>query len=391
MSLFASKASDADISVVEGVMGLYDGADPVTSAGSTAELARWLDAPILLVINAHGMARSVAALVKGYSGLEEGTSVHGVIANQCGSEVHREWIRESLRGFGLPPLVGAVPRGAFPELSSRHLGLVTADSRNLRADTLDALATALESHAQVDSIVDIARRAASIEWSSPSESTARTGRQIRLGLASDEAFHFYYQDNLEAMEAQGFVLVPFSPISESAVPERLSAIYIGGGYPEEHAQALSANESMLESVRSFAASGRPIYAECGGLMYLSQGIEGREGEWHDLVGLLPARTKMLPRLKSLGYVDVTLEKDSLFGIGGEQLRGHEFHYSELTADPCQNGDWQNIYRVKRRRGSAFAREGYQRGQILASYCHLHFASRPASVAHFIRKCSTWNI
>ena len=267
-----------------------------------------------------------------------------MIGNQCGSTVHSEWLGESLRAFGLPPLIGAIPRGAFPELSSRHLGLVTADSRSLPTNTLDDLAAALERHASVDRIVDIARSAPIFECEPLPGPIYRTGKRIRVGLALDEAFHFYYQDNLEAMEAHGAELVIFSPISDPAVPEDLSAIYIGGGYPEEHAKALSTNKTMLESIKMFAASGRPIYAECGGLMYLSQGIENREGERYELVGLLPARTRMLPGRKSLGYVSVTLTGESLFGRQGEQLRGHEFHYSDLATDPFESGDWQPTYR-----------------------------------------------
>ncbi|MEW6348411.1 MAG: cobyrinate a,c-diamide synthase [Thermodesulfobacteriota bacterium] len=416
-SLFTARCGDADIAVVEGVMGLYDGAYPTTPEGSTAELARWLEAPVILVVNVHGMAGSVAALVKGYAELDGAPAIRGVIANRCGSDVHREWIREAVRAFHLPMVVGTVPRGAFPDLRSRHLGLVTADGRNLATATLTALGATLEAHASVDEILRIARSpVARTRTTTSGTSLGRTAEglaggksgaeehaghvevttttafpcadpsRVRLGVAFDEAFHFYYQDNLDALEAGGAELVRFSPVHDVAVPVRLDALYLGGGYPEEHAHALSKNESMLESVREFVKAGRPVYAECGGLMYLSQAIERLDGTHYAQVGLLPCRTRMLRCLKSLGYVEVTLAADSLFGPEGSRLRGHEFHYSELVNDPLETDDWQAVYRAQRRRGGDVSPEGFQRGNVLASYCHLHFASCPGAVEHFLGRC-----
>jgi cobyrinic acid a,c-diamide synthase len=203
-----------------------------------------------------------------------------------------------------------------------------------------------------------------------------------LWVDFDEAFHFYYQDNLEALEAAGFELVRFSPLSSEHVPENLDALYIGGGYPEAHAETLSSNRSMLESIRQFARSGKPLYAECGGLMYLAAGIESLDGMRHEMVGLIPQWTRMLPRRRSLGYVEISLTEDSLFGKAGETLRGHEFHYSDLVGDPAANGSWRRVYNVKRRRNNDDTTEGFQLGNILASYVHVHFASRPDAVKRF---------
>jgi cobyrinic acid a,c-diamide synthase len=207
--------------------------------------------------------------------------------------------------------------------------------------------------------------------------------QFRLGIARDEAFHFYYPDNLEALEHAGCKLVPFSPIRGAALPPNLDGLYIGGGYPEEHAAALAANQSLLQQIRDFAAAGGLIYAECGGLMYLSEGIKTTDGTQHALLGLLPAWTRMCPRRKSLGYVEVTLSHDSLWGRRGERLRGHEFHYSELLTDPAAGSDWQTVYEARHRQSDVVTREGFQRGRVLASYMHLHFASRPAAVQRFV--------
>lgn len=385
-TLFAERALDADIAVIEGVMGLFDGADPVHAGGSTAEIAAWLDAPVILVVNVQGMARSIAALVKGYATFDPNVRVAGVVANHCGTERHGAWLAESLRASELPGIVAELPRGAFPELPRRHLGLVTADARILAEEVLEGLGQALEAHGSVDEILNLARTASPLSRVMSRPTAEEDDGRIRLGIAHDEAFHFYYQDNLEALAAAGCELVRFSPVADTDLPERLDALYLGGGYPEEYAAELSRNKPMIESVRSFAAKGKSIYAECGGLMYLSQGIETRGGKRFDLVGLLPQWTRMLDRIKSLGYVEVTLTQDSLFGPRGFTLRGHEFHYSELLGNPAGNGRWTTVYLMQHRRREEQVPEGFQRGRVLASYVHAHFASRPRAVKYFLEGC-----
>jgi cobyrinic acid a,c-diamide synthase len=211
-------------------------------------------------------------------------------------------------------------------------------------------------------------------------------RPLRIGLARDAAFHFYYQDNLDALTDRGVVWVPFSPLRDQELPSDLEALYLGGGYPEEYAGDLSANKSMVAAIRKFADSGRPVYAECGGLMYLTRGIETRHGGKFPLVGLLPVWTRMLERLKTLGYVEVRLDREGLWGPSGTTLRGHEFHYSELVQEPSFAAGWERAYHLKRRRSDQADREGYQRDRILASYVHLHWASRPAATEALIRYC-----
>ena len=382
--LFLRATKGADIAVVEGVMGLFDGANPANSEGSTAEIARWLRAPVILVAGAHGMGRSLAALVKGYAHFEPGVEVAGVIANQCGSERHAAWLSDSLRASSLPPLVGAIPRNAFPKLEGRHLGLVTAHSGNLSGAALDTFAHAFELHGSVEELLRLSQGLPSLE--TPPEEELTLSKPIRIGVAFDTAFHFYYQDLFDEMELRGCDLIRFSPTEHDSLPEGLDALYIGGGYPEEHAEALSANLPMLTEIRQFAASGRPVYAECGGLIYLSRIIETLDGKQYPLAGLLPARTRMLKGKKSLGYVEVTLKEDSLWGSKDTVLRGHRFHYSELTEDPTANPDWKTIYRVRRPLSGVAADEGFQRGRVLASYIHLHLGSRPEAIERFITRC-----
>jgi cobyrinic acid a,c-diamide synthase len=384
--LFVRATADADVAIVEGVMGLFDGAEPGGIEGSTAEVAILLNAPVLLVVNAHGLGGSLAALVKGYTEFEPQVQLIGIVANHCGSARHRTWLTESLRAGGLPDLVAAIPRGAFPSLPSRHLGLVTADARILTSQVLDQLATTLETHGSLEALTERLRDVPAIQAPDADLSSGNAVTSIRIGLAWDKAFHFYYQDNLEALAARGADLVLFSPLLDERLPDGLDGLYIGGGYPEEFSEALAANELMLRDIRDFSHSGKPLYAECGGLMYLAQGIETRDGKRYPLVGVLPEWVRMLDRRKSLGYVEVSLTRDSLLGAAGSMLRGHEYHYSELLGDPTADRQWTTSYRVKRRLSEAEESEGFQSGNTLASYIHLHLASRPDSVERFVAAC-----
>jgi len=380
--LFARATADADVAVIEGVMGMYDGYDPCSSDGSTAHVARRLQAPVLLVCNSHGAARSLGATVKGFAEFEAAPGVAGVIANNCGSGRHRRMLADALSGAGLPPLVGAVPRGTFPRLPSRHLGLVTANATEVPDEMLNALADAFESNVDPDAALRIARSAAPVD--APPSRPKAPGEGARIAIARDDAFHFYYADNLEALEERGCELMPFSPLSDRHVPQGAQALYIGGGYPEEHARALSSNGDMLQSVREFCQSGRPVYAECGGLMYLAGHVEAKDGGRFPMAGVLPFATRMLPRLRSLGYVAVTLTDDSLWGRKGSVGRGHEFHYSEMIG-PADDG-WDEVYAKKFSRGRPSGSGGYRKGNVLASYVHLHFASRPEVADYLVTKC-----
>lgn len=400
-ALFSRATAGADVAIIEGAMGLFDGADPASSEGSTAEIARWLSVPVLLVIDAGGQARSAAATVKGFTEFEEGMNVAGVIANRCGSDRHAAWLAESLRGASLPPLFGSIPRGAFPALRSRHLGLTTAEPGTLTAGLLGNFAEAFEKQVSVDAVMTAAAGAGSkalrgaipVRAEQPSldvpssvdRSNERT--RTRIGVARDEAFHFYYPDNLGALEAAGGELVDFSPLRDERLPEGLDGLYIGGGYPEEYAALLSANRPMKDAVRRFAEEGRPVYAECGGLMYLSEGVETRDGARHALAGLLPSWTRMRNLKKRLGYVEVALSADTLLGPCGATLRGHEFHYSELIDDPAGRSGWETVYRLTHRRSDGAVPEGYARGRTLASYVHVHFASRRGVAENFISLCA----
>lgn len=380
--LFVTASADADISLIEGVMGLFDGSSSDSLCGSSGEIAIWLKAPVALVVNTHGMARSIAALVKGYSEFESGVNLAGVLANRCGSLSHVALLDKALKNSDQPPLLGAIRRDSLPVLTSRHLGLISAEEHRLDDQTIVALADAAETQVDIDLLLHTARMAESLPQQPVLSTFAEPDFKVRLAVARDEAFQFYYADMFAALERQGCSLVPFSPLHDNCLPEDVDGLYLGGGYPEVHAQVLSENRAMLRAVKSFCASGKPVYAECGGLIYLSQGVE-QEGQRFPLVAALPVWTRMLKKRKTLGYVEATLERDSLFGCCGASFRGHEFHYSELLESPIGQDGWQAVYRLKQNRSGNCSAEGYQKGNILVSYAHLHLASRPKALTHFI--------
>jgi cobyrinic acid a,c-diamide synthase len=386
LELFGRATKDADLAVIEGVMGLFDGSDPENSEGSTAEMARWLNTPVLLVVNVHGMARSLSAVVKGFLEFEQDVKIAGIIANHSGSDHHKNWLTQSLKSASLPPLLGAIPRGTFPTLPSRHLGLITADSGNLPPKILEELADVLEKNLSVDAVMEISKNASPLSITGPRREANPRPKRVSIGVAYDRAFHFYYPDNLDELKLRGCDFAFFSPLQDTKLPEGIDALYFGGGYPEEYAETLSENPEMQEAVRQFARRGLPLYAECGGLMYLTQGIETTHGKRYPMVGLLPVWSRMLNRLKSLGYVEITLTNDSLWGECGAVLRGHEFHYSELIGSPLDAPGWTQVYRIKRRRSEQILTEGFQQNNVLASYVHLHWASQPQNVETFINQC-----
>ncbi len=382
--LFARACQDADIAVVEGVMGMFDGSDPADNTGSTAEMAAWLGAGVILVINSHGLARSVAPLVKGFVEFDDSLNVTGVIANHAGSARHYSWMQSALAAENLPPLLGAMPRNALPTLPSRHLGLVSADEETLPMSVIDQLADACAEHIDLDAIMDAAMPAGAAVSVHPSPGI--DSRQVRLGVARDAAFHFAYPDNLEALANAGAELLFFSTLDDDTLPDNLDGLYIPGGYPELFAAQLSRNHSMLDSIRKFGESGKVVYGECGGLMYLGRAILDADGTEHAMVGLAPVTTRKLERLRTLGYVEVNLQQDCLWGVEAATLRGHEFHYSEIVCDDLKADGWNCAYKLNRRRKSDTEAEGFSRGNTLISYVHLHWAASPSATAQFLDRC-----
>jgi cobyrinic acid a,c-diamide synthase len=376
LQLARRAASGMDLLIVEGVMGLFDGVDPTSNHGSTAEMAQLLDAGVLLVVDAHAMARSFAATVQGFCQFERGLSISAVVANRVGSSSHGELLGRALESAHLPHLTAAIPEGAFPKLASRHLGLVAPT--DLRP--LDALADAAERHFDLDGLLATSKPLMAL--SRPSEDPA-TKIPLRLAVARDEAFGFMYSDFEATTRRHGVEWIECSPLRDHCVPKEANALYLPGGYPELHARALAENRPFLDSLAAFAAK-RPVYAECGGLMLLGETLVDGDGQEHRLSGVLPGRTVMSARSFRLGYAEVTLSDESLWGTHGDRCRGHEFHYSTLELDETRAQDWKRVYDVEYRRGTKDV-EGLQRGNILASYVHLHLPSRPEQLVYFLKK------
>lgn len=376
--LFRHGAAGADLAVIEGVMGLFDGATGRGELASTAHVAKILGAPVLLVVDGSSIARSVAAIVHGYRTFDPDVNVAGVVLNHLGSSHHEQILRDAIAPLGVP-VVGALHRDAQLRAPERHLGLVPADERAPRSrSVLDALVGAITRHADLDAIVALAHRAAALPgpvWSpQPDGDPART----RIAVAMGSAFSFHYEENLELLAAAGAELVPVDPLRDERLPGDVGALILAGGFPEVYGAELAANTQLRAEVAAFARSGRPVVAECGGLLYLCEELDG-----HAMCGVLPAWGRMVGRL-TLGYRDAQALATTPYLDAGERLRGHEFHYS--TIDPAHGrvgaAAWTLSARgVDRPEGFAFA-------GVHASYLHVHWAAHPHVALRLARVAST---
>lgn len=353
-------------------MGLFDGNAAAALEGSSAEIAALLELPVILVVNARGMAGSIAPLVRGFAGWHPAVRIAGVIANNVGSARHTELLRGSLAAAGLPPLLGGVPRDERLTLPERHLGLATG---TLEATWLDLLGDTVGGAVDLDRLLELTREP--LPESGPCRREPLPEPELRLGVACDEAFNFHYRENFDLLRQLGVEPVGFSPLRQPELPGDLDGLWFGGGFPELYAQELAANAAMLDSIRSFAASGRPVYGECGGYLYLLEALTGFDGVRHPLLGLLPGEAVMRDRLASLGYREVETVSDTVFGPAGTRLRGHEFHYSALVAEP----GGKPLFAAKDLRGNVRP-AGSARGNVCGSYIHLYFGSNPAAAAAF---------
>ncbi len=369
---FARGCVGAEVALIEGVMGLFDGASGGSDEGSTAEVARWLKGHVLLVVDAGAQARSAAAVVKGFVEFDPRLCFAGVIFNRVGSPRHAEMLRDAVASVpGLPPVLGCLPRETRVELPERHLGLVTAGDISMDFGTLADL---VEEHLDLEALCAEMRVSAE-PLSRPLFHQERTA-SVRIGVARDAAFCFCYPENLERLEEAGADLVFFSPLT-GTLPQGLDGLYLPGGYPELHAERLAANRTLLEDLKQEVEAGLPVYAECGGLLLLCAGLDGLA-----LGGIFPAKARMLARRKALGYREVCLTEEAVLGPAGTVARGHEFHYSELAMPETV----PRAYALSRKGGENLGAEGFRYKNVLASYVHLHFASNPQLAENFVKFC-----
>ena len=375
--------ADADVAVVEGVMGLFDGHRDGVTPTSTADVAGRLHAPVILVLDAARLAASAGAIALGFKTYDPELNVAGVILNRWNPRRSRVAVEAALARAGVEVL-GYLPVAEGLELPSRHLGLVVAEELGGEvAQVMDGLAAWVEEHADVTRLLEIAREAPDVgpAVAVPSAAPGRApvppqaGAGPRVAVAWDAAFAFYYADNLELLRAHGAELIFFSPLEAAELPV-CDGLYLGGGYPELHASGLSANVRLRRAVGAALEAGLPAYAECGGLLYLCESLEDLDGRTWPLVGAIPGRAAMHARLQGMGYREARLFASSLLGPLGVPVRGHEFHYSSCELE----NDRHPAYVVD---GSP---EGYAAGDLFASYIHVHFAGYPALLEHWLERC-----
>jgi len=379
LDVVARAAAGADVAVVEGVMGCFDGVDGATEDGSTAQVAKWLGAPVVLVLDVAAMARSAGAVALGFERFDPALRVAGVIVNRVGGATHARWVFDAIRGACAAEPLGAIAGSRDLVMPERHLGLHTAADGALTAELIGRLGDAVEHGVDLDRLLALATPLPSRE---PGPASGPAPVRARIGVARDAAFQFYYAENLDLLRAAGAEIVEWSPLADAEVPE-VDGLYLGGGYPELHAVRLADNAAIRKSVRRFVEAGRPIYAECGGLMFLADSLEDVAGRVHPMVGVLPAAVRMREHGLTLGYAEVTLASDTLLGPAGTVVRGQEFHASTLGPVPPAIA---RVYRVRAPGGGERA-EGYAVGGALMSYVHLHFASCPAVAAAFVERCA----
>ena len=358
-----------DIAVVEGVMGMFDGGD-----SSSAALAKSLGLPVLLVIDAAAAAESVAAVLKGFEVLEPSVAPVAVILNRIGSERHLEMVSRAIKEHCQAELLGYLPSQVEFSVPERHLGLHLGEENPLSGGALAQLSAAVREHVDLDRLVQLA----AVDVTAPCPATTAAQTRLRLAVARDEAFSFYYEENLQLLRQAGAELLFFSPLADEGLPADIDALYLGGGYPELHGQRLSQNGAMRAAIRQWAEAGGPIYAECGGFLYLCESLLDQQGQTQPMVGLFPVQVRMQTRLASLGYRQLQLRRDCLLGPAGTVVRGHEFHYSTIGEMPVQVA---RLYELQDGR-----LEGYGYKNVLASYLHLHFASNPEVAEAFIDFC-----
>lgn len=377
---FEKAALEADISVVEGVMGFYDGKNGQVE-GSTADVAKTIQAPVLLTIDCAKMGGSAGAMALGYRAYDETAGIRGFLLNNVGSDRHEKMVKNAVEAATGLPVVGVVRRNAGVKLPERHLGLITQVEMGDTADYIDALVALAESYIDLELLLGIAASipypAAKAKPVAPAITVNNMSDSVRIGVALDKAFNFYYRDNFDMLREAGAELVFFSPLEHEQLPEGIDGLYLGGGYPEVHAAALAANLTMAAEVKHAVEDGMAVYAECGGLMYLSDAVVDFEGNRHRMSGALPISCKMKSRA-TLGYRVAVVAADSIIAEQGSLLRGHEFHYSEITESA---NELERAYEV-----GVTEHEGFIYNNTLASYIHLHFAGYPRVVERFVASC-----
>ncbi|MCR6109845.1 cobyrinate a,c-diamide synthase [Bacillus sp. A301a_S52] len=378
-------ADGADISLIEGVMGLYDGKDPLSDNGSTAHISIMTRAPVVLVVDCSALARSAAAIVRGFQEFNRSVNIVGVIANRVGGKGHYELVKAAVEQMCEIPVIGYVPQGKDLHLPERHLGLLPALERGQLDEFLAELGEGIGETVDLTQLYELAKSPPIIKMPASTWLPWSPTSKVKLAVAKDKAFNFYYIENLELLERAGAELVFFSPLAGEVLPTGVQGLYLGGGFPEEFAEELAALSDVNQSIYEAIESGMPTLAECGGFMYLCDYLVTTDGQRYPMVGVIKGKVTMSQTLQAIGYRQVKALSGNFLLSEDETLRGHEFHYSSFQADHEQ----LPAFSVKSSYGGAD--EGIVRKNLIAGYTHLHFGSCPKAAEHFVKQCEEWKV
>jgi len=386
IEIFERATRNIDIAIIEGVMGLYDGLSGSDETGSTAQIAKILRCPVILVIDVHDMARTAAALALGYKNFDEDIHIAGIILNRVASPTHARWCKEAIEAVAKIPVVGALPVNGEIAMPERHLGLIPTPEMEILNPFFPKIRDFIQDSINLEKVIEIAKSAGElpeiIGTIYPKENHTK---EVTIGVAFDEAFNFYYQDNLDLLEAYGATVRFFSPVHDKSLPADVDGLYIGGGFPEMLPRELEVNEDLRKSIKEVAEDGMPIYAECGGLMYLTDSITDFNGNTFKMVGLLDGKTTMTKDL-SINYTIAEVVYDNPLLEAKDLVKGHEFHFSKISDIPS---DAKFAYAMRMGIGIDGKRDAWMEYNTLASYMHTHFAQDSRIVKNLVKSCERY--
>ncbi len=377
--LFHNSTKDADIHIVEGVMGLYDGYGNTIDYCSTASISKILDAKVILIIDAKSLAGSAAAMALGFKELDKSINIGGIIVNRVSTESHYALVKDAIEKYTNIPVIGRVPKNEEFSFSSRHLGLTPSCEVDSVDQKFELIAKILEEHIDIDKLLEISEDNKSLEYDNHRKIEKIT--DIKIALAKDKAFNFYYEDSLKLFEEMGVTFIPFSPLEDEKLPE-CQGVFLGGGFPEVFAKELSSNKSMLSSIKDFGENGGVIFGECGGLMYLGTSLIDSDENEYEMVNLLKGKSQMKNRLQRFGYCQGRPITDTPIAIKGEEIRGHEFHYSDFETN------LEPVLKIEKFKDNKLVKSwkgGYKYKNVFGTYLHTHFCGKYKLAKNFIKK------
>ncbi|WP_409200248.1 Ni-sirohydrochlorin a,c-diamide synthase [Methanobrevibacter sp. DSM 116169] len=360
---------DKDVAIIEGVRGLYEGIDSINDIGSTASVAKALNAPVVLIVNSRSLVKSAAALVLGFKSLDPDINIAGVILNKVKNKDHYLKTKKSIEQLVNVEVLGGIKRDDSIAIEERHLGLVPAIEKENSLKYIDIWAKLIEESIDLDRLIEIMKTAPKITGKRQDIWSVKNKTKVKIAVAYDEVFNFYYKENLEGLKANNAKIKYFSPLKDNELPD-VDGIYIGGGYPELFAKELSNNTNLLKQIKDFHLDNRPIYAECGGLLYLMNAISN-----YKMADIYPYKSLLTDKVQALKYTIAEVQEDNIISKKGEKFNGHEFHYTKVLVD---EDDIKNkmAFNILRGKGSYNNQDGFIDKNTLASYVHTHIAALP---------------